>query len=544
MARRKNSDNNETGTGCDGEQVSPTPEETLKAVLQFGRTLFVDHSEQSTVQKFLDLLHELFPKRYFVLRIVDVRGDSKLSVYGDKTTIRTDLAFGRLNLRSSAIAKTQLKNAVAASAFLQESERWDSPFPGLAAGFSVPLAAAGELYGLLDVGYPLGSDCSQKDEPLILPLANQLAAALRNERLFHESKTLRDYQSRLIEHASALILGIDSNWRIRVCNKALCTLIGVPSSELIGKDLRDSFPVVDKQKLQLVFAEGIKGNDAAVGETLVISKLGKQIPVVWRVASIRSRGKVAALVAVGQDHSVLSSLQKQLVQAEKMSSLGQIAAGVVHELNNPLTAISVYSEFLLRRAAKRGGDEAQDEINKLTTIQEGADRIKHFVRDLMQYAKPSAGIPTRLSINKVIAKSLLFCDHLFSEDGVVLERQLDTSIPDVQAVPGQLEQVVINLVTNAVQACGDKGAVKIRSYVEDSRVVFSIRDEGPGISAEDQIRIFEPFFTTKNDGEGTGLGLCIVRNILEENSGELILDSSVGAGSEFRCVVPIYPELG
>lgn len=532
----------------DDADLGPSFEKLFEAVLRFGRTLLVELTEEETVHRFLSVLREVFPDRYFVVRLVDLRGDGKVCVYAGGDQVRADLALTRLSLKASAIEKTQIKVAVAASALLRVNPRWDSPFRDTAAGFALPLAYAGELYGVLDVGYPLGQDHSEADEAKILPLANQLASALRNERLYRDTKSLRDYQARLIEHASALILGIDSNWRIRVCNRALCDLTGVQSSQLIGRDVRDHFPVVDPKTIVQIFDEGMQGNGAAVGETRVVSRAGRHVPVVWRVASIRSRGAVEAVVAVGQDQTVLSELQKQLVQAEKMSTLGQIAAGVVHELNNPLTAIGVYSQHLLGRAEKRAGsgdEEHLDELDKLQTIRSGAERIKLFTQELIQYAKPSAGVPQRLSINKVINQSLSFCEHLFKETGVALECALDVSLPDVHVVPGQIEQVVINLVTNAVQACGTRGSVRVCSYAEgDSRVIFSVKDEGPGISDEDQIRIFEPFFTTKSDGEGTGLGLCIVRNILEENSGELTLTSALGAGAEFRCAVPAFVDPG
>jgi PAS domain S-box-containing protein len=532
----------------EGGFTEPTADEMLNAVLRFGRALFVDQSEVETSKQFLGVLRELFPDRYFVLRLVDLRHNGRIRVHGDSRRLLSGVGEGRLTLKRSAVEKTQIKGAVAESALLRVSERWDSPFSGVAAGFGIPLAIAGELYGVLDVGYPLGRDNSESDELKILPLANQLASALRNERLYHETKSLRDYQSRLIEHASALILGIDSNWRIRVCNKALCDLIEVGNTDLIGRDLRDYFPVVDRNELVQVFADGMAGREAVVGKSQVIAG-GRHVPVVWRVAAIWSRGSVQAVVAVGQDQTVLSDLQMQLVQAEKMSSMGQIAAGVVHELNNPLTAIGVYSEYLIRKSTQRvengAGEEGEKELDKLQRIRTSAERIQTFAQDLMQYARPSAGLRTRLSINHVINQSLAFCEHLFSESGVELERSLDAGVPDVHAVPGQLEQVIVNLVTNAVQACGNSGRVEVRSYSEDdNNVVFVVKDEGPGISSDDQERIFEPFFTTKSDGRGTGLGLCIVRNIVETNSGELTLHSAPGAGAEFRCRMPAFSEAG
>jgi PAS domain S-box-containing protein len=531
----------------DGNLKDPTSEDMLAAVLRFGRALFVDQSEVETAEQFLNVLRELFPGRYFALRLVDLRGTNRIRVHGDTKQFRSGVGDGRLNLKRSAVEKTQLKGAVAESALLHVSERWDSPFHGVAAGFGVPLAISGELYGVLDVGYPLEHDNSDRDEASILPLANQLASALRNERLYHDTKSLRDYQSRLIEHASALILGIDNDWRVRVCNKALCSLLGMSNGDLIGRDLRDYFPVVNRAQLVQYFADGMTGREAVIGKSQLISTSGRNVPVVWRVAAIRSRGAVKAVVAIGQDQTVLSDLQRQLVQAEKMSSMGQMAAGVVHELNNPLTAIGVYSEFLPKKLATGATEEAaqvvDEDLEKLQSIRTSAERIQAFAQDLMHYAKPSAGKRTRLSINQVINQSLAFCAHLFSEKGVVLERSLDASVPDILAVPGQLEQVIVNLVTNAVHASGTTGRVAVTSYCKDAdQVVVSVKDEGPGIAEEDQERIFEPFFTTKLDGEGTGLGLCIVRNIVETNSGVLTLHSDVGAGAEFRCVMPAFSD--
>lgn len=523
----------------------PSAEKMLEAVLKFSRGLFVDMDEADTIQRFLDVLHEVFTDRHFVVRTVELRGDSGLKIYGDLGRVRPKLRSGSLTLKESSIHKTQLKSAVVKSARLRIDERWDSPFTGIAEGFAIPLTAAGELYGILDVGYPLGQSSCDADEDALLALTNQLAVALRNERLHRDTKALRDYQSRLIEHASALILGTDSNWRIRVCNRALCELIGIPSTDLLGKDLRESFPAVDRGKLSRIFSDVVSGTkNSTIGNAEIMSQAGRRVPVVWRAASVRRSGAVQAVVAIGQDQTMLSDLQEQLVQAEKLSTLGQMAAGVVHELNNPLTSIGVYSSFLLTQAERRlaAGEPGQsaEDVQKLARIQDAAERIKSFSQDLVQYAKPSQQDPERLSLNMVINQSLSFCSHLFSGSGVELERNLEPGLPEIVAVPGQLEQVVINLVTNAVQASGEVGVVRVSTYVDTKRVVFSIKDAGQGISKEEQTRIFEPFFTTKSDGEGTGLGLCIVRNIIKDNHGEMTVISELGQGAEFRCYLPAF----
>ncbi|HWM88385.1 MAG TPA: GAF domain-containing protein, partial [Kofleriaceae bacterium] len=193
---------------ADGFRV-PTAEEMLHGVLAIGREIHLEMSEEEIVDRFLRLLIDFFPQRYLAVRVIDLRSPETPHVYRGHGEVRPDFERERITIKRSSAAKTRLKRALAQSARVRMSDRWDSPFPGLAAGFAVPLVASGELYGVLDVGYALGGNHSVADEPLILPIANHLSVALRNERLHRETTLLRDYQSKLIEHANALILGVD-----------------------------------------------------------------------------------------------------------------------------------------------------------------------------------------------------------------------------------------------------------------------------------------------------------------------------------------------
>src|SRR5690606_30837051 len=204
-----------------------------------------------------------------------------------------------------------------------------------------------------DVGYPLGTDRSEDDEPLLLPLANHLSVALRNERLHRETTLLRDSQSKLIEHANALILGVDRQWRITVVNQALCKLTGYSKEELVGRDLRDWLPAEERARLVQMFLRALTGGTTDALEVQLARKGGGRVGTVWSMAAIGARGEVQAVVAVGQDQTRLRELQNQVIQVEKLATLGQLAAGVVHELNNPLTSITVYAEYLLKKAEAR-----------------------------------------------------------------------------------------------------------------------------------------------------------------------------------------------
>jgi signal transduction histidine kinase len=162
-----------------------------------------------------------------------------------------------------------------------------------------------------------------------------------------------------------------------------------------------------------------------------------------------------------------------------------------------------------------------------------------FARDLVQYAKPAGSEMDVVSLSQVVRQSLSFCEHLFERSRVYLEQELDDGLPPVCAVPGQLEQVVINLVTNAVQACGAEGRVVVSTRrTGDGEVAVSVADSGPGVPESDREKVFEPFFTTKTDGTGTGLGLSIVRNIVEQHRGRVRVASSDLGGALFVCELP------
>jgi PAS domain S-box-containing protein len=529
----------------------PSVEQLLAGTLALGRDVHLEMEEGEILDRFLGTLSALFPGRALAIRACDARGSEVALVRAIGGVLREGVAAEPLTLRPAAIEKTRLKTAVAESARIRIRDRWDAPFSGLAAGFAVPLVAAGELYGVLDVGYPLGVDLADLDEPLVVPLANHLSIALRNERLHRETTLLRDYNARLIEHANALILGVDRQWRVTVCNQALCQLTGWQRQEILGSDLRDWLPLEDRPRLTKLFLAALSGRLTDTVEVELQARAGGRVRTLWSVAAISGRGQVQAVVAVGQDQTRLRDLQDQVIHAEKLATLGQLAAGVVHELNNPLTSITVYADYLLKKIASQGGRVGDalsldvTDAEKLRRISAGAQRIMRFAKDLVQYAKPTGSEHMVVSLADVVDHSLSFCEHLFGRADVALAKEIVADVREVYAVPGQLEQVVINLVTNAVHAAPRGGTVWVRTFaVEPDRVGLSIADDGPGIAAADHERIFEPFFTTKQGGSGTGLGLSIVKNIVELHGGRIEVGTSAVGGALFTVLLPGMPAPG
>jgi signal transduction histidine kinase len=204
----------------------------------------------------------------------------------------------------------------------------------------------------------------------------------------------------------------------------------------------------------------------------------------------------------------------------------------------------VYSEFLLGKAERSAAtDQAMvlepRDIEKLRRIHLSAQRISTFAKELVQYARPAREEPTAVDINSIVMQAIGFCEHLFERTDIALIESLTSDLPEVFAVPGQLEQVLINLITNASQAVGSRGTVHLRtSCPEPGYVAFSVADDGPGIPADRRDSVFEPFFTTKSDGQGTGLGLSIVRNIIEQHAGTIEVGEAREGGALFTVRLP------
>ena len=266
--------------------------------------------------------------------------------------------------------------------------------------------------------------------------------------------------------------------------------------------------------------------------------------VVRRAALAMGRGLGLARghAKATSDARDLRALNSHMVQAEKLASLGQIAAGVVHELNNPLTSIVAYTDWLTRKQVQTPGGGDPDSLERLRRIGESASRILRFTRDLVTYARPSSEVPVPVSLHTVIEQALAFCEHVLAQHGAQVERNFLESVPAVRGMHEQLVQVFVNLFTNACHAMpGDGGALVVRTELslDSLRLLVFVEDNGHGIAGDQLTQIFAPFFTTKVDGRGTGLGLSIVKNIMDNHSAEIRAERAENGGARFILSFPV-----
>jgi signal transduction histidine kinase len=227
----------------------------------------------------------------------------------------------------------------------------------------------------------------------------------------------------------------------------------------------------------------------------------------------------------------LRQAQSRLLQSEKLATIGQMAAGIAHELNTPLTYIMGNLELIQAQAL------TEPQQTMLASISRGADRLKGLAQSLLAFSRPAQEVPVALSVNDLIDRCLELCHYQILRGGVTLQKELSPEAPGVSGVSNQLEIALINLVVNAVQSMEGGGTLVVASARRGGDSEILVSDTGHGIPPEIRSSIFEPFFTTKREGKGTGLGLSTVLMIVERHGGRIEVDSVVGKGTAFRVLI-------
>jgi|HubBroStandDraft_6_1064221.scaffolds.fasta_scaffold176519_2 two-component system NtrC family sensor kinase len=250
---------------------------------------------------------------------------------------------------------------------------------------------------------------------------------------------------------------------------------------------------------------------------------------------------VSALASGAQRNA--RAFDKRMIQIDKLATFGELAAGVVHELNNPLTSIVAYSEYLVRKVIEEGSVHEDDDVERLRRVRDSANRMLRLSRELVGYARPSGGARGPVALHSVIDQAVAFCEHVLSTNGVGVERQYLDEDPMVRATSEQLVQVFVNLLTNACQAAPPVGGrILLTTARVDGgargRIAVAIEDNGSGIAPENLPHVFAPFFTTKRSTHGIGLGLSITKNIVEDHDGTILVESQFGRGTRFLIDLP------
>ncbi len=338
----------------------------------------------------------------------------------------------------------------------------------------------------------------------------------------------------LVESASDAIVTLDANGRFTTVNHAAENISGYKREELVGQWFAPMLPDDDLPKALAHFQQALSG-ETGLFESQFYRKDGEVRTISITYSTPQKDEEVLCLIRDVTDQKML---QEQLIQSEKMSAIGQLVSGVAHELNNPLAGISAFAQLLL--AEKRF---PPDQRTAAETIYSEARRASRIVQNLLTFARQHKAEKIPTAINQVLDDTLELRGYELRVRGIDVRREYDESIPETMADAHQLQQVFLNLITNAEQAMeqrdGHHHRLTVRTRRGSDAIRIEIEDTGAGIPANLIERIFNPFFTTKPTGSGTGLGLSISLGIVREHEGRIWAENPPQTGARFVVELPI-----
>jgi len=349
----------------------------------------------------------------------------------------------------------------------------------------------------------------------------------------------QEFARRLVDSFPDLIFVVDPNRRYTFVSPKVTECLGFDPQETIGMVFGENTHVEERAALLQVFDDLLQGkqNFASI-EVRARHKQGE-----WRRLRchfsplFNENGKIEGVVISGRDITEMKRLEEQLIQAEKLAAMGQMLAGVAHELNNPLTAILGASELLRDRA---GVDDNTKRQLEMTHRQ--ARRAARIVQNLLEFSRPAAPQKKTLDLNAIVDRTLQLHEHSLKRNAVSVDFRQFPGLPPIIGDANQLIQVFLNLVSNAEQAIREvrpSGRIQIRVGQFSHRVFATVQDDGIGIKPEVLAKIFDPFFTTKRPGGGTGLGLSICMSIIREHGGDIEAESLPAGGAAFTVYLPV-----
>jgi PAS domain S-box-containing protein len=382
---------------------------------------------------------------------------------------------------------------------------------------------------------------SEQDIVPLMTMAGQAAIAIENARLYDNLRAvsrryqeLHQFNSRILKSANLGIYTIDADLRVTSWNRRMEEMSGVSEEDALGNDLLQLFPVLEEEgfadRVRRVLQRGI-AEKVRLAHRNMKGELRFQKR---RLSPLKDGDRTTGVVVIVEDITEFKRLLEQTIQSEKLAEVGRLSAGIAHEVNNPLAVISYAAQLLLR---EEGLPPFQMELAE--RIDSEVDRLKTLTGSLLSFSRAREMVRRETELNEVLRDVLRLVRYELNRHSIRLVENLD-ELPAIQADPNKLKQVFINLIMNASQAMPEGGTLTVRTaLVAGEEVEAVVNDSGPGIPEDVREKIFEPFFSTKREGEGTGLGLYICRNIVAEHEGRLLLESAPGLGATFRVVLPI-----
>ena len=422
---------------------------------------------------------------------------------------------------------------------------------GNGSGVRLPLQHDEVQIGLLEVrGEPGPAELevlaivSDLLAPFLASLALSADFAIEVAAQSREIEEQRRFTGLIIDSLPVGLYVVDREYRIQIWNRQ--REIGAPGlrrDEVVGRQVFEVLTRQPASELRAEFDRVFQTGEVLQAELDVT--LGGEARS-FRLTKIPMRldgDEISHVITIGEDVTDSRRIQGQIMQSEKLAAIGQLAAGVMHEINNPLATISACVAAITGRLDDASGLERAAVEEYLEIIDKEVDRCTRIVDGLLDFSRPKGKAKVRVMLNALVDETLFLMKHHQRFKHLTVARELDMTLPATVGNAEQLTQVLMALMLNAVDAMDDRGKLTVRTAKGPSwanEVVVEIEDNGVGIPRAEQSKIFEPFYTTKPPGRGTGLGLSICYGIVEDHHGRIEVESQPGRGSTFRVFLPVH----
>ncbi|MDH5198455.1 MAG: ATP-binding protein, partial [Gemmatimonadota bacterium] len=395
----------------------------------------------------------------------------------------------------------------------------------------VPLTAGDDVVGAISLAADRAGAFSPNALPASLAVASQAAVALHNTQLLLALSLGKREWEQTVDAIADGICVLDGRGIIRRANRAFCSLADIPVTEVAGRPWVTLVPPTWAGSFQQV----IDAPDATSSTEL---RAGDRLFAL--TALHLADAGLASVVLVVADQTEKRRLQEQLLQSEKMSAIGQLIAGVAHDLNNPLASVVGFADYLVEASEHT----PREMVEPLRAIQQEAERAANIVKNLLNFARKQEGRRQVKPVEEILAATLFLLRAQLMTAKIEAEVDVAPGVPPVCVDVNQIQQVFVNLIANAahvIQSSGIGSRIVIRAVSWLDGVAVTVEDDGPGVPPDMARKVFEPFYTTKPAGEGTGLGLSICQGIVKEHGGRLTLVSTQRRGAVFQVELPAGP---
>ncbi len=384
------------------------------------------------------------------------------------------------------------------------------------------------------------------DEGRVVYVVESIRDVTRTKALENIINDIREFLNRVVQSSTSAIVAADRSGRILLMNQAAEELFGYDFRNTTGISVTDLYPQGVAREIMKKLRDDDFGGRGKLPVTRVniLTARGDEIPVEMTGAIIYEGDNTeAATMGIYNDirerlsaRKKLQDAQSQLDQSEKMASLGRLAAGVAHEINNPLTGILMYGNLM-----KEKMEAGHPFLPSITCILEDAERCREIVKNLLAYSRHSSTSRECFAMNALVEESLRLIRDQRLFMNITVKKELSDEWMLAKADRNKMSQVVINLVMNAIDAMNEGGNLTLKTYRNNDRktACLEVSDTGCGIPEENQSRIFDPFFTTKELGKGTGLGLSTAYGIVKDNKGDIVIKETGPEGTTFLMELPL-----